>query len=871
MHAVSADSPVFDPRRIRAVERTGLLHRPSTPGLDRLTRLAARLLEAPVVLVSLVTGDRQVFVSQLGLPSPWDEAGQTPLSHSFCQHVVDGCAPLVVSDARNETKLRDNLAIEDLGVISYAGMPIQLNATTLGSFCAIDGRPRQWSPEHLAILEDLAAAVASEIALEQAARQERETSQEYRAILTATNDAYLAVDEDFVVLDWNPAAQQLFGFDREVAVGSRLEELIVAPGQLERYRSTFFPEPPQPRGGFASAVPLQREHPGPSRLASGWSVGPTEQCEPPVGDTSAHRSEAAGPQIGAAEPAAQLGSVEAGGHRVELSALDRHGRVFPVEVSAQVTRTGAQAICHVFIHDISARRADQDELGRQAELIDAAPAAIVVRDPDGTIRSWNRGAEDMYGWPVQAVIGRNIHRLLDTDFPKSLPEVEAQLLSTGSWQGELRHRRRDGRMITALSRHVLRPNAVGTGHEVIETNTDITERLDAQSRLADSERQFRVQFHQSTVGQTIIGLDGRYIRVNDAFARMLGYRPEEMIGLSSTDLTHPHDRQRSIRQLAGLYADEQNSYEHVKRLLHRDGHLVDAQVGVRLVRAADGSPQHLIGFVQDITGQLVVQRERDEALATLDRRHHQLLATNQRLEAANQLKLDLMGMLSHDIGAPLSTIIGYGELLAEPDDDPGPPDPDTAGAAAADPDGGRTGVLRDAVGKILRAARRIDELRLDVLEMCARDADRMMARREPVVLRRALLDAAEAAEADVPVRCPEHLSVLVSPGHLQQIVTNYLTNARKYGGGATEVSTTVEPGYVTVAVADAGPGVPADVRERLFERWSRAVGDGEGQTAGHGLGLHIVAGLAEANGATVGHHDNLPTGSVFTLRLELTA
>jgi PAS domain S-box-containing protein len=402
-------------------------------------------------------------------------------------------------------------------------------------------------------------------------------------------------------------------------------------------------------------------------------------------------------------------------------------------------------------------------------------------------------------------------------------------------------------VVIALSQDGLRPGADGTGQEVIGTSTDITGRRPAEERLGAGERQFRVQFHEATIGQTIIGLDGRFIRVNDAYARMLGYAADEMAGMVNSALTHPDDQDRAARRLAGLYAGEYDSYEHTKRLVRRDGHPVDAQVGVRLVRDAHGRPLHLIGFVQDITAQLVLQRERDEALATLGRRNHQLEVSNHALEQANQLKLDLMGMLAHDIGAPLSTIAGYGEILTEP----GHPD-GVSGPAA----------------RIVRAARRIDRLRLNVLQMCSRDAGRLQAQREVVSLRTALEEAAEAAEQNVPVSCPEPVTVLVDPGHLQQILTNFLTNASKYGGGATAVEVSTAEGFATVGVLDAGPGVPADVREHLFERFTRAADAGAGGAAGHGLGLYIVAGLAEANGGSVGHLDNQPTGSVFTLRLE---
>jgi hypothetical protein len=135
---------------------------PTEAVFDRLTRLAAHLTNTPVSLVSLVDGNRQWFKSIVGLPDPWASRRETPLSHSFCQHVVIGQKPLVVSDAREIDFLKDNLAIPDLNVIGYLGMPLTTSdGYTMGSLCVIDSQPRQWSDKDLAVLEDLAATTIS--------------------------------------------------------------------------------------------------------------------------------------------------------------------------------------------------------------------------------------------------------------------------------------------------------------------------------------------------------------------------------------------------------------------------------------------------------------------------------------------------------------------------------------------------------------------------------------------------------------------------------------------------------------------------------------------------------------------------------------
>ena len=157
---------VRDPVRLRQLHGTFLLDSPTEDGFDRLTSLTATVLNVPVALVSLVDSDRQFFKSCHGLDQPWASERQTPLSHSFCQHVVHARRPLVVSDAREHPVLSSNEAIRDLGVIAYAGAPLMTSTGhVLGTLCAIDHRPRHWTPEQIEILSGLAGAVLSEIEL----------------------------------------------------------------------------------------------------------------------------------------------------------------------------------------------------------------------------------------------------------------------------------------------------------------------------------------------------------------------------------------------------------------------------------------------------------------------------------------------------------------------------------------------------------------------------------------------------------------------------------------------------------------------------------------------------------------------------------
>ncbi len=143
---------------------------------DKITVLVSDIIGAPVSLVSMVASNYQFFKSHHGLPEPWKSRRQTPLSHSFCQHVVAKNEPLIVSDAREVDFLKNNLAIPDLNVIGYLGIPLTLETgQTLGSFCVIDGKPRDWQPVEIEIMENLGRIIANDLNLKAKARLDRLT------------------------------------------------------------------------------------------------------------------------------------------------------------------------------------------------------------------------------------------------------------------------------------------------------------------------------------------------------------------------------------------------------------------------------------------------------------------------------------------------------------------------------------------------------------------------------------------------------------------------------------------------------------------------------------------------------------------------
>jgi GAF domain-containing protein len=166
-------SPIVrDPKRLAAVRRLVPLYRPPSTTFDRLTRLAAELLETPIAMLTLVEPDRQFFVSSYGLPDEVRNARQTPIEYSICQHVVAGGVPLIVPDAKLDLRLDGNLAVTEFGVTSYAGIPLMSpDHYPVGALCVADFVPRDWTDDKLAVLADLAAIAMDELRLSALDRQ----------------------------------------------------------------------------------------------------------------------------------------------------------------------------------------------------------------------------------------------------------------------------------------------------------------------------------------------------------------------------------------------------------------------------------------------------------------------------------------------------------------------------------------------------------------------------------------------------------------------------------------------------------------------------------------------------------------------------
>jgi two-component system, LuxR family, sensor kinase FixL len=166
------------------------------------------------------------------------------------------------------------------------------------------------------------------------------------------------------------------------------------------------------------------------------------------------------------------------------------------ERTADLTRSNEQ------LHaEIAARTRAEETLREQAALLDLTHDTVFVRDENDVITYWNRGAEELYGWARNEAVGKKSHDLNQTVFPAPLEDINAELIRTGRWEGELIHTRRDGTKVVVASRWSLQRDAEERPAGTLETNNDITERKRAEEALQESQAELAHVSRVTTLGE----------------------------------------------------------------------------------------------------------------------------------------------------------------------------------------------------------------------------------------------------------------------------------------------------------------------------------------------------------------------------------
>jgi PAS domain S-box-containing protein len=562
--------PTLDPDRLAALRRAAQLDVPAEESFDRLTRLAVRVLDAPVALVSLVDEDRQFFLSQCGLPEPWASHRETPLSHSFCQHVVNGAEPLVIEDAREHPLVRDNLAIPDLGVIAYAGIPlVTQEGHVLGSFCVIDDKPRRWTGEELEILGDLARSAMTEIALrtviasaemDQVERQLRESEERFRLLVKATAA---------IVWDMPPSGE----FEVEQPEWSRFT------GQsFEAYRGW----------GWANAVhPEDRAH-----TAEGWRTALERRS---------------------------LFEVE---HR--LRRHDGEYRNMMVRAVPILDPDGGVREW-VGIHaDVTDRRRAEVALDRERqrlqEVFARAPAVIALyHGPEHVISMVNPMWETMVG--KRDVIGRRFRDVFPELEGSGLLKLLAQVYRTGEpFVGNEMlvpfDRDGDGEPEESYWNFVWQPitGLDGQVHDIMVHAVEVTDQFQARQQVEKFAAERTAILSQIAEGVIVADAEGRLTFINDVAQRIHGTLRLEVGPEEYTDTYHlftmegePYPGEQL--PLARALQKGETVTDALWRIRRPDGTEVIAQGNAAPVLAENGRQVASVLTLRDVTEQRLLQRQ----------------------------------------------------------------------------------------------------------------------------------------------------------------------------------------------------------------------------------------------------------------------
>ncbi|WP_210528821.1 PAS domain S-box protein [Rubellimicrobium arenae] len=169
-------------------------------------------------------------------------------------------------------------------------------------------------------------------------------------------------------------------------------------------------------------------------------------------------------------------------------------------------------------------------------------------------------------------------------------------------------------------------DAEGRPLRLVGAHSDITARKEAEEAMRASEARYRAFFEQAAVGVARVSLDGRFLEVNDRFCAICGHRRETLVETGFPAITHPDDVASDLDRLAALIAGEIGSYTLEKRYLAEDGRAVWVNLSVGLVRRPDGTPDHVVSVIEDITERKRVEDSRRLLVRELNHRVKNLFA-----------------------------------------------------------------------------------------------------------------------------------------------------------------------------------------------------------------------------------------------------
>ncbi len=518
--------------------------------------------------------------------------------------------------------------------------------------------------------------------------------------------------------------------------------------------------------------------------------------------------------------------------------IARDGSELPIDDSAAPMRDahGNMIGAVLVFRDITARQlADQAQVVLAA-IVESSEDAIVSKDLNGIIRSWNRGAERLFGYNPEEAVGRPITLII----PPELIEEEKHILSQLRRGQRIEHFEtvrvsKSGRRINISL--TISPVRDKEGHVigVSKIARDITELKRAQDVLA-WDALLLANVRDAVI---VTDLKGIVTHWNEGARRLFGWDAEEMLGRHFADRM-PEAGQAWVSEqiyIHGLGMEWSGEYEAWRK----DGSRVWIDVRVSPFSDGQGRRTGILGLANDISE----RRNAEEALRQADRRKDEFLA-----------------LLAHELRNPLAPLRNGLQVMRL-----APGDANAVAQARA---------MMDR--QLSHMVRLVD----DLLDLSRIGQNKMELRRAPVLLADVIDNAVETARPAIEAAGHE-LVVALTPGpvnldadmtRLAQVFSNLLTNSAKYTerGGRIRLAAEQRGDEVTVMVSDTGIGIPADALPNVFDMFSQVDRSNERAASGLGIGLALVKGFVEMHGGSVVAMSEGPgKGSTFSVRLPIAS
>lgn len=371
-----------------------------------------------------------------------------------------------------------------------------------------------------------------------------------------------------------------------------------------------------------------------------------------------------------------------------------------------------------------------------------------------------------------------------------------------------------------------------------ELAIDITERKKAQSELEISEKRFRNLFEYSPLGKSMTGVDGS-LSVNKAFCDILGYTEKELQTKNWKEITHPDDIQESIDIVQALLNGEMESAHYEKRYIHKEGHIVIADVNTSLLRDTDNKPQYFITTISDITQRKEMQFKLEKMLKELER-------SNKELE-------QFAYVASHDLQEPLRKVKNFAELFAKK----------------------YSGALDEKADQYIKymtsGADRMQNLILDLLSFSR------VATRGKEFVKTGLDDIVKKVEENLQLTIEETNAkivyndlpiVRVDESQITQVFQNLISNAIKFKSDKKpiiKIEAKNKKNNWQISVTDNGIGMHMKYKERIFEVFQRL--HTKEEYKGTGIGLAICKKIIERHQGKIWIDSKPGEGSTFYFTL----